>query len=150
MKRINYLSTILIAASALTLSSCGAMLTTDTYVGTPGYYGVGLSTDWYPPLAGAPLVNPVYWGGQLYPGSVLPPNAPTPPGAAVNPPYNRPTGNVRPPASRPATLPDAIPVPSGGGNSSIVPPANNVGNVNGGQPGIVMPPAGSGLRPGRK
>lgn len=148
MKRINRLSAIILSAAALSLTSCGAMLTTETYSPAPGYYGAGLSTDWYPPLAGAPLVSPVYWGGQLYPGSVLPPVAPTRPGVAVNPPANRPGGNVRPSAGTPATLPDAIPVPSGN-SSSIVPPSRP-GNVSGGEPGIVMPPSGSGLRPGRK
>lgn len=147
MKSNNILSTIIIASASILLTSCGAMLSTDTYVGTPGYYGVGLSSEWYPPLAGAPLVSPVYWGNQIYPGGLLPPTAPVRPGSAINPPMNRPSGNVRPTPSTPTTLPDAIPVPSGN-NSSIV-PSRPIGNPTGGEPGVVMPPSGSGLRPGR-
>ena len=147
MKLSHFISAAAIAAVSIPLSGCGALLTTDTYLSTPDYYGVGLSTDWYPPLAGAPLLSPVYWGNQIYPGSVLPPAAPVPPGSSINPPMNRPAGNVRPSASRPVTLPDNVPVPAGG-NSSIM-PSHPIGNPNGGEPGVVMPPSGSGLRPGR-
>lgn len=149
MKRLNRLYALFAAAATLTLTSCGALIASDSYGYSPGYYGTGLSTDWYPPLAGAPLVSPVYWGGQIYPGSVLPPMAPTRPGSAATPPGNRPGGNIRPgAASIPSTLPDAIPVPDGGGTSIV--PSHPIGNVGGGEPGIVMPPSGSGLRPGRK
>ena len=93
MKHFNRLYTLLAATTALMLTSCGALIATDSVGYTPGYYGTGLSTDWYPPLAGAPLVSPVYWGGQIYPGSLLPPMAPTRPGSAAVPPANRPGGN---------------------------------------------------------
>lgn len=153
-------ATVLAATVGMMVASCDALWDTSVGVdaGYPGYYGSGIDSYWYPSLPGAPLLSPVYWGGQLYPGGVLPPLHPTRPGGigpVYGPIYNGSSGNVRP-GGRPVTLPEH-PVtppsnvrPSRPGNS-VLPPAGtfNPGSVTGGQPGIAMPPANSGYRPGR-
>lgn len=132
--------------AVISLSACDAMWDTSMDV-VPGYYGVGFDNEWWPSLPGAPLVSPVYWGGQIYPGSLAPP---------IRPPYRpdyRPTpvppsnggiGNIRPGDNTRPAQPSQPAKP-------IVPPAGTIrpGAVTGGEPGVVMPPEGSGMRPGR-
>lgn len=153
MKRlIKIFAAVTVTAAAVTVSSCDAVWGVDTDPGDYYYYGAGIDNDWYPSLPGAPLLSPVYWGGQLYPGGLLPP--PTRPGMS-GPIYNRPSGNVRPGIGNPTpptpsvpSMPPATqdPVPS-------VPSAPSVnirpGMLNGSNPGIAMPPAGMGYREGR-
>ncbi|MCM1291976.1 MAG: hypothetical protein NC111_04035 [Bacteroides sp.] len=153
MKRGKFLKALSMAAVVASLTACDAIWTSDM-VGDPGYYiGSSYSSEWYPPLPGAPLINPVYWGNQLYPG-------PIPVRPSISNTW-RPTGNVRPvnpgnsgSTSTPVPLPDNIPVGNGGnagsGNSrpsnSVVPPAGTFPNIGSAEPGIAMPPAGTGYR----
>lgn len=153
MKRKSRNSIIAIVASimaATTMTACDALWDTSMDY-DPGYYGVGINADWDPTLPGAPLLSPIYWGNQLYPGGILPPVGgfgparPYPGGIAGNRPIiNRPTGNVRPAPSIPATplQPSQPSNPSG----SIAVPDHPI-DINGSNPGIQMPPAGTGLRP---
>lgn len=155
MKALKHIALLTVGVAAMSLASCDAVWTdsADGYV--PGYYGVGISSDWYPSLPGAPLISPVYWGNQLYPGSILPP--------PVRPPYRpvgpiiggnaptRPGGNVRPgvtPPANPAPTP-SVPATPLKPAQPIVPPSGSIppSQVTGGQPGVAMPPAGSGMRP---
>lgn len=147
------------ALIALAATSCDAMWGTSVDL-SPDTYSVGVSTT-YPGY-----YNPLYWGNDYYPGigyypgTVYPgPVRPHRPGWGiagnpVNPPL-RPggsgsIGNVRPGsgnASTPTPLPDNRPINSG---NSVVPPAGTFPNISGAEPGVVMPPSGSGMRPGRK
>lgn len=141
-------------AVLLTMTACDAVWTdsADDYGYYPGYYGIGIDNDWYPSLPGAPLLSPVYWGGQLYPGSALPPMLPPtrPGGPAYRP--NLPSGNVRPGTTPSVPSVPSTPVPSVPSvPSTSVRPGTLPGippeQVTGGEPGIVMPPAGSGFKP---
>lgn len=142
-------SLLLSFLAALSMTSCDAYLDSswDTY---PDYYGAGVGSDWYPSLPGSPYISPVYWGGQLYPGSVLPPLPPTRPGW-TSPIINRPIGNVR--TTRPGGSLSPAPLPSVPStplqpstptrpSTSVVPPAGYIppSQVTGGQPGIQLPP----------
>lgn len=156
-KKIMMAAAIVACGTAMMAApSCDGVLFDSSLDGSTGYYGVGYDNEWWPSLPGAPLVSPVYWGGAAYPGSWRP--AVVPPGRPVaRPPLvNAGSGNVRPgnsgvrptPPSRP-TVPTR---PGGNNNNSVVPPAGTIlpGEVTGGQPGVVMPPEGSGMRPGRR
>lgn len=152
MKRTNLiLSAIIFITSIAGLASCDAVW--GTSVGyDDGYYGSSIFNDYYPTLSGAPLISPVYWGNQIYPGALLPPSLPPSRPGTISGAWNRPGGNVRPGSgsvSVPTPLPDNTPVPSGSGSSSVVPPAGTIrpGAISGGEPGVVMPPEGSGMRP---
>lgn len=131
--------------SLTVMTSCGGLWTASAGAG-PDYYGYGIDNDWYPSLPGAPLISPVYWGNRIYPGASLPP---LPPGAVANPGpvVNQPVGNVRPgnagsvKPTLPVTRPGSVVPPSGGFNPDA---------VTGGQPGVQLPPAGSGMKPTRK
>ena len=149
MKLKSLLSAAAIAATAMmSLTSCGGLWTSagvDIYPDT--YYNdLGIYNPFYPTPPGSPWITPVYWGNAYYP-SPVPTVRPTRPGNSMNSGF-RPSGNSRP-ENRPVTLPDNVPVPTGSGSGSVVPPAGtfNPSNTTGGQPGVVMPPAGSGLRP---
>lgn len=133
-------------AVVLSMASCDAVWTdsADDYGYYPGYYGIGIDNDWYPSLPGAPLLSPVYWGGQLYPGSALPPMLPpTRPGTPVYRP-NRPSGNVRPGTT--PSVPSTPSIPSAPGRPGTL-PGIPPQQVTGGEPGIVMPPPDSGFKP---
>lgn len=140
---------VAVGACCMTVSSCDAVWGVDATPDNYYYYGAGIDNEWYPSLPGAPLLSPVYWNGQLYPGGLLPPS--TRPGLS-GPVYNGPSGNVRPGVTRPTpsvpvTPPAAQPpVPS----TPSVPTGNmRPGMLNGSNPGIAMPPAGTGYREGR-
>lgn len=151
MKRSKLFSAIMAGATALALSACDSLWTSTSVGVDPGYYGAGVYNDWYPSLSGAPLISPIYWGNQIYPGpSVLPAHRPT---AAWNPGPWRPSGNIRPgagvnnPAPAPApsapsnpNLPATRPAyrPSQGSGNNIVP--DRPININGSNPGPVIQP----------
>ncbi len=158
MTRSNLLSAILAGATALTLSACGTLWTSTSVGVDPGYYGAGIYNDWSPSLTGAPLIAPIYWGNQIYPGpTVLPAHRPT---AAWGPGTLRPSGNVRPgtgvgtpnpgpalpaPSAPSAPAPSPNPPstrpayqPSQGSGNSIVP--SRPINITGSNPGPVIQP----------
>lgn len=165
MKRSLILS-ISAAAIAIATSCTGMWETGDDSAGyyPTGSVSIGASSGWWPGDYGYGYgYGPTYWNGTLYPGPVLPPDPfyrpeyrPVP-SRPVRP--NTSTGNYRPGSNRPGTpivdggattLPDNRPIterpstPSGG---NVRP-----GNLNGSNPGIAMPPAGTGFettRPGR-
>lgn len=129
-------ASIILVAS--TLTACDAMLGTSVDVG-PDYYGSAIANDWYPSLPGAPLVSPVYWGNQIYPGgAILPPIPPVKPNYRPQPVYNGPVGNSRPGQAATPSAPAQSSTP-------VALPSHPL-NVSGGQPGIVMPPEGSGYQ----
>lgn len=137
MKRIISLSaTISSLAAASLLTSCDALWGTASVDIDPGYYSAGIYNDWYPTLSGAPLISPIYWGNQIYPGpgSALPP--PQRPNAAWRPGANRPVGN-----SRPNAVPSTPSVP-GQGRPTIAIPDHPI-NLNGSNPGPALPPWGN-------
>lgn len=140
-----YLYSAAFLTGIATMTSCDVMWGIDTDPDYPGYYTSGIYNDWTTPLPGI-QVSPYYWGGQLYPGAPLPyppliGGGPTRPGTVLPP--NRPIGNQRPAnnAGIPVTLPDNKPVPT-----ETQP---GLPNITGGEPGIAMPPAGTGYRTGR-
>ena len=126
---------IAIIAATLTLSSCtaewGADLSSSAgdayYYDTPFYYGPYYTGTTYPYYWGTPA--PVWTNHVPRPGGNAWQPAPTPA-------PSRPTGNIRPGAT-------------GNTTGSIIPPAGTIrpGSVTGGQPGIAMPPAGTGTVP---
>lgn len=142
-KGIAWIAALLTGLTAMT--SCGGLWTASAGSG-PAYYGYGIDNDWYPSLPGAPLISPVYWGNRIYPGASLPP---LPPGGGVaKPPVaNQPVGTVRPGVpgnvtpSAPGRPGGSVAMPSGGFNPDA---------ITGGEPGIQLPPAGSGMKPTRK
>ncbi|MDE5799465.1 MAG: hypothetical protein K2H74_00405 [Paramuribaculum sp.] len=146
MKRSKFLSAIMIGATALTMSSCGALWTSTSVGVDSGYYGAGIYNDWYSSYPGAPLAPPIYWGNQIYPGPPAPPaqrptaawrpSGNTRPSAGVNNPAPSPTpsapSNPNPPSTRPAYQ------PSQGSGNNIVP--SRPININGSNPGPVIQP----------
>lgn len=137
-------------AAASLLSGCDAIWGTSVDF-APGYYGVGINNDWDPAMPGAPLLSPVYWGGQLYPGGTLSPGGIFPSQAPpTRPGWNRPaggSGNVRPGNS--GSIPVQPSNPGGSGNvrpGTVVPPQESFkpSSVTGGQPGIAASPEGTG------
>ncbi len=148
MKRIGT-STIIAAfasvAAALSTTSCDALWGTSVDIGSsPDDYYYGWDGEWLPTLAGNPVYSPYYWGGTSYPiGNWQPVHRPgyNPWGAPVGPAPsrpNRPQGNLRPGMGQPNQQPQRPPQ-----NNQIVPskPINMGSN-----PGIQLPPAGSGLK----
>lgn len=153
---------LIIAPAAIMMmlaTACDAMWGT-SFDMSPDDYTIGVSTAY--PASG--IYNPLYWGNDYYPGigyypGIYPsPVRPVRPGWGIggNRPIQPPTrpgtgavGNVRPGsgAGTPVPLPDNRPVSPG---NSIVPPAGTFPNISGSEPGVVMPPQGSGMRPGRK
>ncbi len=121
------------AIMALAMTSCDAILepsSTSTYP-----YNDYLIGSTYLP-APPPPAGPLYWGGgPLYWG-----NGPVAPG--TNGPVNRPAGRpVTIPMNRPVTLPDHTPVDNP--VTQPIVPSRPIGGSS--EPGIVMPPSGSGL-----
>lgn len=142
----------LLIGVAASVAGCDALLSDASVEAGPGYYGAGVYHDWYPSLPGAPLISPVYWGNQAYPGPMLPPlYRPTPAWPA---PPSGGSGNSRPasggngnagisfepatsetPGNRPAYTP-----PSG----TVAVPDHYI-NINGSNPGpAILPKTGNG------
>lgn len=150
MKRIN-LSTIAVGAILLTLTSCDAIWGTSMSYGPddPTDYYYGWDGDWSPTLAGVPVTSPYYYGGSAYPLGPWQPVAPPGTNSWGGPIYGgnapvitRPGGNVRPPQSSTPT-PSVPSTPS----TPVVPPAGTkLPNLNGSNPGIALPPAGTGYK----
>lgn len=151
MKRIN-LSTIAVGTILLTLTSCDAIWGTSMSYGPddPTDYYYGWDGDWSPTLAGVPITSPYYYGGSAYPLGPWQPVAPPGTNSWGGPIYGggnapvitRPGGNVRPPQSSTPT-PSVPSTPS----TPVVPPAGTkLPNLNGSNPGIALPPAGSGYK----
>lgn len=149
MKRINLLLTAA-GALLLTLASCDAVWGTSMSYGPddPTDYYYGWNGDWIPTLAGVPVTSPYYYGGSAYPLGPWQPVAPPgtnswggPIGGGGNRPIvSRPSGNVRPPQN-PTPTPSAPSTPP----SSVLPaPGQKIPNINGSNPGIALPPAGTG------
>ncbi|MCM1349421.1 MAG: hypothetical protein NC338_08420 [Firmicutes bacterium] len=134
------------AASAF--SSCDALWGTSVEAGAPDNYYYGWDGEWLPSLAGAPLISPYYYGGTAYPVSNWRPvhrpgnNWGGQGGAQLPPPSSGiASGNLRPGQNHvPTVQPSQTPVPS---DNSIVPskPINLGSN-----PGIQLPPEGSGMK----
>ena len=136
-----------IALIALSMTSCDAMLEPtsssigvsvgaggiypDYYYSNYPYYAVGSPFAYTTPL---PPAGPIYWG-----------NAPVAPGTNRPVAPNRPVRPVIPssgrPVNRPVTLPDDYPVDNP--VTQPIVPSRPIGGSS--EPGIVMPPAGSGL-----
>lgn len=155
MKRTNLFSialSALIAASApIGLTSCDALWGTSVDVGSGSPYDsyYGWDGEWLPTLAGAPLISPYYWGGSAYPvgnyGPVYRPGE-SPWGnqignRPVTLPSNTPVGTVRPGIGSGIERPNIRPSQSEGNTPMVLP------DIKGANPGIVMPPAGSGYKP---
>lgn len=142
---------LIITFVALALTSCESLLDGGVDI-SPDGYNTGVTVSF--PAGG--YYNPLYWGNDyypgvgyypavagVYPGPVRPaaPNwghitaTPVRPGVTVN----GASGNIRPAGTTPAK-------PS---NSVLPAPGTKIPVING-EPGIVMPPEGSGLRPVRK
>lgn len=163
MKRIGLTMAACAAALGIAVSSltaCDAMWDTsmDLSPGYSGYYGVGFDEGWLP--SGGLWGSPVYWGGGYYPGGVLPPvRPPYRPSYRPNPSppiINGGIGNVRPGSGSVPSQPSVPERPSQPSTPSTpstpsVPSGGNVrpGNLNGSNPGIALPPPGTGYRPGR-
>lgn len=152
MKRTKHISLLaaIAAVTAMSLTSCDALWGTSVDVGTsPDYYYYGWDGEWLPTLAGAPLISLYYYGGTAYPVSNWTPVHRPGYGPGALPPVSNPPipngsiGNIRPgQANAPVPLPDKVPVPTGG-NNSIVP---STPIPLGSNPGIQLPPAGSGMK----
>ncbi len=149
MKRRHILKSSALLTLAASITGCGAAYwesssdyTSGGYPIYSGYYG----NDWYPSLPASPGLLPVYWGGSTYPAPVpvyRPAYRPVPPVV------NRPSGNNRPSlGGEPVPRPDNRPVIE----RPVVPPSGGIPpeQITGGEPGIVMPPPGTGFRPGRR
>lgn len=155
MKTVRKLSlmTAALLAGSVSLNSCDALWDADISYNYPYYYGngyYGWDGEWLPTLAGAPLISPYYYGGSAFPvGNYRP----------VYRPGDNPWGgpvNVRPP--RPVTGPGNsignIRPGQGAGNSNNgrpgllrpAPGASTFPNIKGSNPGIQLPPAGSGFK----
>lgn len=143
MKRNN----ITIVAAALfagnLLSSCDVWGSSVDMGMDPNTYYYGWDGEYLPTLAGAPIYSPYYYGGTSYPiynwGTVHRPGYGPWGSTAIPSRPNRPAGNTRP-GGEPMPLPDKVPVPSG---NSVVPSTPiNLGS----NPGIQLPPAGSGMK----
>lgn len=150
MKTLRNISALMAATiiSALSFGSCDALWDADVSYGTP-YYGngyYGWDGEWIPTLAGAPLISPYYYGGSAFPvGNYRP----------IYRPGDNPWGgpvNVRPP--RPIIVPPnkpggtVRPGQSNGNGPQILKPApgaTTFPNIKGSNPGIQLPPAGSGI-----
>lgn len=143
-----FLHTALAATSLLALAaaSCTGLWDADVSADSGAYY-----------YDDSPFYNAPYYSGTLYPyywgydytTPVWPVNrVPRPGGPAWSTPAplpgggaNRPGGNIRPgngTVNRPVTLPE-----NNGRPVESIPPHR----VTGGEPGIAMPPAGTGYRP---
>ncbi len=143
LKHTSILASALLMMTAV-LNSCDAVWGADVSYGTPYY---GWDGDWLPALAGNPLLSPFYYGGTAFPiGNPKPVPRPgngplaTPnirPSQPAIPPTNGAIGNIRPGQSGNGP---SISRPSTGGSS--LPYIN----INGSNPGLQTPPAGSGLR----
>lgn len=150
MKRINLILTA-IGAMMLSLTSCDAIWGTSMSYGPddPTDYYYGWDGDWMPTLAGVPITSPYYYGGSAYP---LGPWQPVPRpgtntwggpiyGGGSGPIINRPGGNVRPGQTVTTPVPSTPSVPS---TPDIPQTDQKLPNINGSNPGIALPPAGSG------
>lgn len=129
------------AMAATLLNSCDALWGVDIDSDYTPVYTYGVGSEWAPSLPGAPLISPVYWGNAVYPGPPMPPLTHIRPVAP-----NRPSGNIRPGQTTPASPSGTIrPGTSASGEHPIVP--SRPINITGGQPGIALPPAGTGFTP---
>lgn len=149
MKALRHTS-ILISAMltmAATLNSCDAVWGADVSYNTPYY---GWDSEWLPTLAGTPVVSPYYYGGISFPignpGPVFRPGD-GPLGNPVNIRPNRPVRPVVPPAN--GATGTLRPGQSSGNGPSVISPAPGAStfpNIKGSNPGIQLPPAGTGYR----
>lgn len=142
MKTHSFAISLILGVATAMLSSCDAMWGVDLDSEYPvSSYSYSLGGEWRPSLPAAPLISPVYWGNSIYPGPAIPPAAHW---QQVRP--NSPSGNVRPPQATP-TLPSGNVRPGSTTSGETIALPSHPINATGGQPGIALPPAGTGYTP---